>query len=232
MNDADQHRLSREQKVGFTLLLVFGILTIGMGFLQMRNTLHGPFASVLVENENQDIAELFTDEDIRQQALDTDQDGINNYEELYFHNTSPYLPDTDSDGIRDKQEIVAGTDPLCPEGQQCGTADNQGPDPEDTGGLLDVDLADAPVAPNLPFLGAGNPAGQVGSPEDLDALVNDPEAIREILKNTGQLTQAQLDAIDDETLIGLVSELVADQEAAAPADAGQVPQAVEESPSQ
>ena len=38
------------------------------------------------------------DETIRLQRIDTDRDTITDYQELNFYSTSPYLPDTDSDG--------------------------------------------------------------------------------------------------------------------------------------
>ena len=45
---------------------------------------------------------------------------MNDYVELYNSRTSPYLRDSDSDGIDDKAEIDQGTDPNCPKGQDCG----------------------------------------------------------------------------------------------------------------
>lgn len=45
---------------------------------------------------------------------DTDQDGLSDYDELYIYSTSPYLMDSDSDEITDKQEVDEGTDPNCP----------------------------------------------------------------------------------------------------------------------
>lgn len=52
---------------------------------------------------------------------DTDQDSLNDYEELYLYRTSPYLADTDGDTYSDYLEIKKGTDPLCAEGKVCGT---------------------------------------------------------------------------------------------------------------
>jgi len=51
--------------------------------------------------------------------IDTDGDGLLDYDELNYYNTSPYLEDTDSDGIEDKSEIELGEDPNCPRGQNC-----------------------------------------------------------------------------------------------------------------
>ena len=50
---------------------------------------------------------------------DTDQDGLNDYQEIYQYHTSMFLPDTDSDGFTDYEEATSGNDPLCPTGQYC-----------------------------------------------------------------------------------------------------------------
>ena len=43
---------------------------------------------------------------------DVDADGISDYDETRIYGTDPKNPDTDSDGIQDGAEILAGTDPL------------------------------------------------------------------------------------------------------------------------
>lgn len=45
---------------------------------------------------------------------DSDQDGLDDYQELAIHNTDPLNPDTDADGWLDGKEVVWGTDPLNP----------------------------------------------------------------------------------------------------------------------
>lgn len=46
-------------------------------------------------------------------GLDTDGDGLTNYQERTIHNTNPMAVDTDGDGLTDKEEIVVfGTNPL------------------------------------------------------------------------------------------------------------------------
>lgn len=55
-----------------------------------------------------------------QKQRDTDRDGLSDYAELNIYHTSPYLADTDSDGIPDAIEIAQGSDPNCPKGQTCG----------------------------------------------------------------------------------------------------------------
>lgn len=46
-------------------------------------------------------------------TLDTDEDGVNDYDELYTHETNPLSADTDGDGLTDGEEINEyETDPL------------------------------------------------------------------------------------------------------------------------
>jgi len=53
------------------------------------------------------------------QGMDTDSDGISDWEELNVHGTSPYLEDSDSDGFSDGDELESGNDPTCPAGRDC-----------------------------------------------------------------------------------------------------------------
>ncbi len=206
--------LSRTQKAGFVLLLVFGLVTVGMGFLQMRNTIYGPF--VLRTDKNKADAPAFEDETLKQQRSDTDQDGLNDYEEIQFYSTSAYLPDTDSDGVADKTEIDNGADPLCPEGQSCNSAADSAPvgapsavtEPNVAG----FDLLDA-VAASVAESGGSATSSVAVSPQtpvasDMSAVVNNPAALRDLLRKTGKFTEEQLGKIDDATLRRVAGEVV------------------------
>ena len=43
--------------------------------------------------------------------VDTDIDGLSDYDELFIYSTDPLIADTDGDGISDGDEIKLGTDP-------------------------------------------------------------------------------------------------------------------------
>lgn len=47
--------------------------------------------------------------------LDSDHDGISDYDEKYIYGTDPYNPDTDGDGYSDGSEILGGYDPHDPD---------------------------------------------------------------------------------------------------------------------
>ena len=108
--------LSKEQKIGFILLLAFAIFAIGLGIMQIRNTMYSRFAL------NDKVPFHLKDQVNTVDALrfrDTDKDSLTDFDELYVYGTSPYLADTDSDGILDGEEIKRGINPNCAEGQDC-----------------------------------------------------------------------------------------------------------------
>jgi len=51
------------------------------------------------------------DIELLDKLLDTDSDGLSDYDEVYLYGTNPYLGDTDGDGMDDAQELTAGTSP-------------------------------------------------------------------------------------------------------------------------
>lgn len=190
------NKLTREQKMGITMLFIFALLTVGLAFLQIRNTLITPFV-LRVQNQNGE--KSLKDFQVELQNIDTDQDGINDYEELNFYTTSPYLPDTDSDGKTDKQEIDAGTDPLCAEGQECQAAEAIPAEATSTPALLDTPLSQ---------IAGGLSADSSETSAQLQAMLKNPEQIRELLRQTGQIPEAQLNQLDDATLVKLLKEII------------------------
>ncbi len=196
--DPPQQGLSAGQKTGFIFLLVFGFLAVGLGFVQMRNNIFGPFF-VSPGSQAIDQAQVAFDQTVRLQSIDTDQDGIKDFEELTFYHTSPFLPDTDSDGLSDQEEIDAGTDPLCPEGRDCSTAEFV---PNTETEVEDVSLT--PVG--------GDAVGSIGEGFNpglqMQQLLGDPTQLRAMLLSTGQFTEAQLDAIDDEALSQMAANVI------------------------
>ena len=203
MDETTDHHYSLQQKLSFTMLVIFGIIIVGLGFLQMRNTIYGPFVIHKSDLAGPAGAALFENEDVRLQSIDTDQDTINDYEELQFFGTSPYLPDTDSDGINDKKEIDAGTDPLCPEGQRCARAEAQ---------------ATTTSQGLVPVLGDETNIGKnPGAPPSTDILSNlnsisqDPQVLRELMLRSGAITKEELDKVDDSTLLQMAQGLITQQ---------------------
>lgn len=114
------------------------LITVSAGFLaylQFKSNIESPFRENKLRREKGELTLKYqsqipeADQDVLQlQLQDSDLDGLDDYSELNVYGTSPYLEDTDSDGIWDKQEILNGQDPLCPQGQDCYSAGTK-PDP-------------------------------------------------------------------------------------------------------
>ena len=118
--------IERERQISVVVLGVCGILALSLSVMHLRDQIRSPFLAprsllkqsdaILAKQVNEDKAI----EDLK--TKDTDRDGLSDYAETYLYHTSPYLPDSDSDGIPDAVEIAQGTDPNCPEGKSCGDA--------------------------------------------------------------------------------------------------------------
>ncbi|HBB38080.1 MAG: IclR-like protein transcriptional regulator [Candidatus Magasanikbacteria bacterium GW2011_GWD2_43_18] len=208
----NQKRLSTEQKAGFAFMLIFAFLAIGLGAIQMRTNIYGPFLSQHTEQVQGVVdAQAVFDETLRLQRIDTDHDGINDFEELNFYQTSPYLPDTDSDGISDDTEIKNGTDPLCPEGKDCALntsiLTNTGISEDD--GALETPLLDAALQNSA--VGGGTTTGTSPGLFDIGALLQDPTQLRAALLASGQVSAEELAAFNDDQLLDLAQHALKTQ---------------------
>ena len=141
---------------------------------------------------------------------DTDGDGLSDYDEIYIYHTSPYIKDSDSDGIPDGTEVKNGTDPNCPQGQDCGTpapvnasdgASGQGPsDAATLNDMMNAYTSGADGGTNAPALAPDTNTGTIPT-----ADVTDAAQIRALLKAQG-LTDDVLNSLDDQTLVQMYNE--------------------------
>lgn len=127
----------------------------------------------LEQKEKQKLAELKTQ--------DTDNDSLNDYDELYIYRSSPYLEDTDSDGMFDGEEVRSGSDPNCPKGQDC------------VGSVISGESAPPGTVTTAP----PPPADALNALEQLKALGT--ADIRKLLEQSGVPRDA-LQKIDDNSL--------------------------------
>ncbi|OGH87592.1 MAG: hypothetical protein A3J93_03650 [Candidatus Magasanikbacteria bacterium RIFOXYC2_FULL_42_28] len=191
---AVKNNLSKEQKIGFILMLFFAIFAIGLGVLQIRNTFHAPFAL------NSQIPNAVKDEVNTVEALryrDTDRDGLNDFDEIYVYTTSAYIVDTDSDGLADKEEVDGGTNPLCAEGADCATLASAG--------------AEEPLSGTSTFVGlpGANDLTDFGPiPVDLEVALKDPAQVRVLLAQAG-VQKELIEKISDADLMKMVAEVLA-----------------------
>jgi hypothetical protein len=214
--NAPKKDLSAEQKVAFLLLMILGVGGLILGIRSFKTQLTKPFDLQLVEYAN----ELFQTpsqqreaEVERQKLMDTDNDGLNDYDELYVFKTSAYLADSDSDGIDDYTEVYEGGDPNCPIGRDC-NAQLASPDGQ-TNPSADVDglIPNADINPLEEVIASGE-ATAIENPDDIYSLLGDLsiEEIRTMLLDAG-MSQEQLDALDDDTLMAVFSEALSQTQA-------------------
>lgn len=210
-NSQKNLNLSKEQKTGFVLLLVFAMLVVGLGLLQIRNTIYNPFAVDFTVYEEE---AMLNDVEGRLKSLDTDHDGLMDWDELNIYTTSPYLSDTDSDGIDDKKEIEKGLDPLCPQGENCDQeVTSENPNISSTSTDSNVEIGSSPLLGGVEdTYGLAENAGIFANEEtgenSYTAALSDPQILRELLLATGQISEIELAKIDDQTLLNMSKNLL------------------------
>jgi hypothetical protein len=191
-------KLSREQKAGFIFVIVCGLTALVLGGQYLWTHMAEPFSISYTgpkfltgsEEEAARIAE--------QRKLDSDFDTVNDYDELYIYKTSPYLADSDSDGLTDASEISAGQDPNCAPDAPCASMNNE--DVVLSNGSAQLDQEAAALA---------------AQQQALDAALTElyslqPTEIRQLLIESGA-AQAEVDAMTDEEVLvlyqGILQEL-------------------------
>lgn len=112
--------------------------------------------------------------------LDSDSDGINDFDEEYSYSTSAYLADTDSDGVNDKVEIDSGENPICAQGKVCEQTRTATVDTDSTSAQSMNDLA-----------------------------LDDPDKLREQLIALG-IPKTVLDQVNDDDLVEVYASVSSD----------------------
>jgi hypothetical protein len=181
----------REHRVGAWLVLVVGIVGFVLGLVHMHGRITGAFAARSTYKSPEQIE---TERIEGLKTKDTDADGITDFDETYVFKTSPYLEDSDSDGLSDKKELAAGGNPNCPVGKECG--------PLGASVTAGLNSTTAPV--DEAALISGEAAAD--QQEIMDQLTNlSADEVRQILIQSG-IKEEQLAGIDDETLMQLYRE--------------------------
>lgn len=108
MSDLPLPERSRREKLTITAVVVVALVAVGMLFFQTSRTAHGPVTALLTGTDSDTITG-----DAQNIQQDTDHDGLSDYLELTSYQTSPYLEDSDGDGVDDKTEVDAGQNPNC-----------------------------------------------------------------------------------------------------------------------
>lgn len=182
---------SSKQKAEFIFLGILAILFLILGLKNIENRLRAPFVLKSLEKN------VTSNDDAALEALkhkDTDHDGLLDYDEIYLYGTSPYIADSDSDGIPDGQEIKNGTDPNCPQGKVCRA--------DESLNSSSTPLS-APVAPsNSNNIDFSSVVANLGDSQNVT-----PDVLRSALLDAGMDKQT-LDSVDDATLLLLYQQTV------------------------
>ena len=230
----DGHRVSK--KISVVFILISAVIVIFSAWYFYQDII-GPMAFEVPEWIQEDL-----DEEGREartiaelQEKDTDEDGLTDYQELYQYHTSMFLPDTDSDGYLDSEEINTGNDPLCPAGEECGILRLITPKTK----LAQV-VEEVNIDPNLDLQGAvlgnfrdilvnnGVPQEDVdkltdsdlielyqlmeerfnSSGEDVDVTNVSPDEVRTFLLSQDGVNEDEVNSLTDEELVAIGQELI------------------------
>lgn len=211
-----------------TVLGLCGVVALGLAITHVRTDVLGPFLvpkSLLEKSktlladqrsEDQKMSEL--------QKKDTDHDGLNDYDELEVYHTSPYLGDTDSDGVPDTIEIAQGSNPNCPKGRTCIEAPNdlaQASASSSAQDLLNIPTARS-VGPDFLGIQSSSTAGAqsfIDAPPEPGSM--SAEQIRQYLVSHNLIPKEQLDPLSDAQVLSIYQ--AAYQEALAVQKASEAP---------
>jgi hypothetical protein len=193
------HALAKEQKLALVLIGVLAGTALGFSVYRVKAMIREPF---LVETSSLEDAKrligLSTEEQIAQQKrLDTDGDGLSNWDEENLYKTNPYLRDTCGDGLADNVRVITRRGLGCLQNRS---------DALDLSGVMATssDIYDLPGQDQqVPGEGADSQSNslelQAVQQINQAMLPRDPAAIREVLKD--KIGQEELDKISDEELL-------------------------------
>ena len=183
--------LPQRHRAGAWVVLLMGIVGLGIGVMQWRGSFKTVFATTAERFKTPEQVEAERVEAMK--TKDTDADGLNDYEESYVYQTSPYLEDSDSDGADDRTELAAGDDPNCPQDKECGSYYAE-------------------------FQGSATGTASVSGLEEQEKVIFEqlmnptPDQIRQMLLQSG-LDPSEIQGIDDATLIELYQQSLAEAQA-------------------
>lgn len=171
---------NRSERRLLIVLISAGCVALFLGVAQVFSLIGKPFSPTTIQNTSLGKAGATLSALTK---ADTDNDGLNDYNELYVYQTSPYITDSDSDGRPDAEEVSGGTDPNCAEGTVCSPL---------------VAATNTPSSnTNLSLTNAVPTSGGPFSADD----------IRQTLLNAGA-PQGTIDGLNDQELLDLYADVL------------------------
>ena len=200
-------KAQRQKNWALAGLSTMSVAIVVMWFLQFKQNITAPLYRQMGFTNNKEIetafqgktAEQLAQQDVALKSADTDKDGLNDYDELNLYNTSPFLEDSDSDGVLDKVEIERGQDPNCPIGKDCSGSILVNPVATPTGS--DAISIDTAIGSSI----GGDSSGS-SSPTTV-AMPSDAASLRQILLESG-MDKTMLDQFSDQELLDAYQEAI------------------------
>ncbi|MFA6100350.1 MAG: hypothetical protein WC750_05805 [Patescibacteria group bacterium] len=205
-------RLEKRQKAFFVVFVLCAVGALVFSYLSVRDGIYSPFKISLEEiQKNKDLLkDPATEQEKLAKRIDSDGDGLSDWDEENVYRTSPYLWSTAGDKVPDNVKIALGENPLCKLGEPCEVTGAMSFDLPTTtypgmntsnqnmtdqlGGLL---MGNDQVGQNF-----RDTASQAGVDLSVDTLIpRDPAMLRQALLQTGKVKQEALDAVTDEQLL-------------------------------
>ena len=206
INSSVFRNIPRKQKAALFVLVLIAVAIIIFWAWQFNTRLTSPFLASSDKNINT-ATDNATNTSVDLHNIDTDNDGLSDYDEINIYHTSPYLEDTDSDGIPDGVEVKNGTDPNCPTGKVC-----SGSDVPVSATSTTVSTGTASSSANVPALSI--PADVASSSQQAiqDAISGKADAatLRQLLISSGA-DKAMLDQISDTDLMASYQQTLQNQ---------------------
>jgi hypothetical protein len=208
------NKLTANKKMALAGLVFFGLVIIFFWLGDLKNSLSRPFLPTSPMISSGEIlscsdGSCLEAEESNLRVMDTDKDSLSDWDELNTYGTSPYLEDTDSDGVNDRQEIISGANPNCL-GEDCGFGEpitdpdlNIGEEEADL--ATDKDLEESGISIGETEIKLGE--GEMNDMELLKLLggESDASALREALAAAG-MGKEVLDKLSDQDLMSLYQD--------------------------
>lgn len=188
-NPGSRRPLSGKEKIHAILIVIIGVLALGFGFWQFFFASQNPFKDIVAAGQKTRAEKLALQQAQVKDMMtrDTDTDGLSDQIEQSVYHTSPYLKDSDSDGVDDKTEITRGTDPSCAEGQRCT-------------GLPVMDSVSSPSASGQLDLGTAENSVETTATTQSGYSALTPTTLRQMLKQSGMSDEDLNGATDTELM--------------------------------
>lgn len=222
--DGHWRKLNKGKRVAFITFVIGAVLLFSFSFLNLMDSVASPFRGSVAQLEKD--KDLIKDPETEQNAIakriDTDGDGLSDWDEENVYHTSPYLWSTAGDSMPDNVKLALGENPLCKHGEKCNASQMRFDLGSST--LPFVDLVtktnDVNSTLNEYMLGTSAQAkdfqAQASSTGvDLswkNQVPRDPAILRKALVDSGKITEDELSKVTDEQLLQMFDDAMTELE--------------------